>query len=73
MSTSEIMTVKQLAENLQMSRITVCRLAGGKKLPYLGIGKELQFPKELVDRFVTSDSGFDEVFDGIELIGGEQN
>jgi excisionase family DNA binding protein len=73
MSSSEIMTAKQLAGYLQMSQITVCRLAREKKLPGLKIGKEWRFQKELVDRLIASGSRFDEVFDGLELTGGERS
>jgi excisionase family DNA binding protein len=72
MSTSEIMTAKQLAEYLQMSQITVCRLAREKKLPGLKIGKEWRFQKELIDKLIASGSRFDEVYEGLELAGGEQ-
>jgi excisionase family DNA binding protein len=73
MSTSEILTAKQLAEYLQMSQITICRLAREKKLPGLKIGKEWRFQKELIDRLISSGSGFDEVFDSLELTGGERS
>ncbi len=69
---AEIMTTKQLAEYLQMSQITICRLAREKKLPGLKIGKEWRFPKELIDRFIASGSNFDEVFEGLEASGGDR-
>lgn len=69
---AEIMTTKQLAEYLQMSQITICRLAREKKLPGLKIGKEWRFPKELIDRFIASGSNFDEVFEALEASGGDQ-
>ena len=70
---TEIMTAKQLAEYLQMSQITVCRLAREKKLPGLKIGKEWRFPKALIDKYIASGSNFEEVFDGLEAAGGDQN
>ncbi|NCO66680.1 MAG: hypothetical protein COW32_09295 [Candidatus Aquicultor secundus] len=69
---AEIMTTKQLADYLQMSQITICRLAREKKLPGLKIGKEWRFPKELIDRFIASGSNFDEVFEGLEASGGDR-
>ncbi len=71
--TTDIMTTKQLAEYLQMSQITICRLARDKKLPGLKIGKEWRFPKALIDRLIASGSNFDEVFDGLEVSGGAEN
>ncbi|MDI6799982.1 MAG: helix-turn-helix domain-containing protein [Actinomycetota bacterium] len=48
-SPGEIMTTKQLAEYLQMSEITICRLARDKKLPGIKIGKEWRFKREVID------------------------
>lgn len=69
---AEIMTTKQLAEYLQMSQITICRLARERKLPGLKIGKEWRFPKELIDKLIASGSNFDEICEGLEISGGEQ-
>ncbi|MDI6816245.1 MAG: helix-turn-helix domain-containing protein [Actinomycetota bacterium] len=70
---TDIMTAKQLAEYLQMSQITVCRLAREKKLPGLKIGKEWRFPKALIDKYIASGSNFEEVFESLEAAGGDQN
>lgn len=64
-STVEIMTAKQLAEYLQMSQITICRLAREKKLPGLKIGKEWRFPKEQIDRLIASGANLDEVCEAV--------
>ncbi|HCG99088.1 MAG: hypothetical protein A2074_02395 [Candidatus Aquicultor primus] len=72
-SITDIMTAKQLAEYLQMSQITVCRLAREKKLPGLKIGKEWRFPKALIDKYIASGSNFEEVFESLEAAGGDQN
>ncbi|MDI6717095.1 MAG: helix-turn-helix domain-containing protein [Actinomycetota bacterium] len=72
-SNTDIMTTRQLAEYLQMSQITICRLAREKKLPGLKIGKEWRFPKELIDRLIASGSNFEEIFESFEASGGEQN
>ena len=70
---TEIMTTKQLAEYLQMSQITICRLARDKKLPGLKIGKEWRFPKALIDRLIASGSNFEEAFEGLEVSGGGES
>lgn len=70
---TEIMTTRQLAEYLQMSQVTICRLARDRKLPGLKIGKEWRFPKALIDRLVASGSNFEEVFEGFEVSGGGEN
>lgn len=72
-SSTEIMTAKQLAEYLQMSQITVCRLAREKKLPGLKIGKAWRFQRSLIDRLIASGSNFEEVFEGLEVSGSEQS
>lgn len=69
---AEILTAKQLAEYLQMSQITVCRLAREKKLPGLKIGKEWRFPKALIDKYIASGSNVEEIFESLEASGGEQ-
>ncbi len=70
---AEIMTTRQLAEYLQMSQVTICRLARDGKLPGLKIGKEWRFPKALIDRLVASASNFEEVFEGLEVSGGGES
>ena len=72
-SSSQIMTAKQLAEYLQMSQITICRLAREKKLPGLKIGKEWRFQKELIDRLLVTGSSFDEMFAPLKATGGDHN
>lgn len=71
-SSATILTTKQLAEYLQMSQITICRLAREKKLPGLKIGKEWRFPKELIDRLITLETNFEEVVESLEASGSEQ-
>ncbi|HZD58987.1 MAG TPA: helix-turn-helix domain-containing protein [Anaerolineae bacterium] len=72
-SSTEIMTAKQLAEYLQMSQITVCRLAREKKLPGIKIGKEWRFPKVLIDKLIASGSNFEEAFESLEANGSGQS
>ncbi len=69
-SGTQIMTTKQLANYLQLSQITICRLAREKKLPGLKIGKEWRFQKEMIDKLIASGSNFEEVFETLEAAGG---
>ncbi|HDP69604.1 MAG TPA: DNA-binding protein [Actinobacteria bacterium] len=52
------MTTKQMAEYLQMSEITVCRLAREKKLPGMKIGKEWRFKKNIIDELIGNEINF---------------
>lgn len=60
----EIMTTKQLAEYLQMSEITVCRLAREKKLPGMKIGKEWRFKRNVIDKLMASRIDYDSFGEG---------
>lgn len=57
-TSGEIMTTKQMAEYLQMSEITVCRLAREKKLPGMKIGKEWRFKKNIIDELIGNEINF---------------
>jgi len=72
-SENQMLTTKQLAEYLQMSQITICRLAREKKIPGIKIGKEWRFPKEMIDRFIASGGNFEEVFEALEASGSGEN
>jgi len=48
----EILTVKQLAEYLQMDTYTIYRLARNGKIPATKIGAEWRFKKNLIDKWI---------------------
>lgn len=48
-----ILTVRDVAEYLRMSEAKVYRLANGRHLPAIRIGKSWRFRKDLLDRWLT--------------------
>jgi len=56
MPKKEIMTVKQIAEYLQMDEHTVYRLARSGEIPSIKISGQWRFMKELIDRWIIETS-----------------
>jgi excisionase family DNA binding protein len=52
MSTNEIMTVKQIANYLQMDEHTIYRLARKGKIPAFKLEGQWRFKKDLVDKWI---------------------
>ena len=52
----EILTVKQLAEYLQLDEHTIYRLARKGEIPALKIGAEWRFKKDLIDKWIEKES-----------------
>lgn len=52
----EILTVKQLANYLQMDEHTIYRLAKSGKIPAMKIGAEWRFKKNLIDKWIEETS-----------------
>ena len=48
-----ILTVHEVAEYLRMSEAKVYRLANGRHLPAIRIGKSWRFRKDLLDRWLS--------------------
>lgn len=49
---NEIMTVKQVAEYLQMDEHTIYKLARAGKIPSIKIAGQWRFKKEIIDRWI---------------------
>ncbi|HAF07119.1 MAG: DNA binding domain protein, excisionase family [candidate division TA06 bacterium 32_111] len=52
----EIMTVKQVAEYLQMDEHTIYKLARSGKIPSLKIAGQWRFKKEVIDKWISEQS-----------------
>ncbi len=52
----EILTVKQLADYLQMDEHTIYRFAKSGKIPAMKIGVEWRFKKALIDKWIEDKS-----------------
>jgi len=53
MEEKEIMTVKQLAEYLQMDEHTVYKLARSGQIPSLKIAGQWRFKKDVIDNWIS--------------------
>ncbi|MEW6104559.1 MAG: helix-turn-helix domain-containing protein [bacterium] len=56
MNEKEIMTVKQVAEYLQMDEHTVYKLARTGLIPSLKIAGQWRFKKEVIDKWISEQS-----------------
>ncbi|MEO0295117.1 MAG: helix-turn-helix domain-containing protein, partial [candidate division WOR-3 bacterium] len=56
MEEKEIMTVKQIAEYLQMDEHTVYKLARSGQIPSLKIAGQWRFKKEVIDKWISEES-----------------
>ncbi len=56
MEEKEIMTVKQVAEYLQMDEHTIYKLARKGLIPSLKIAGQWRFKKEILDRWISEES-----------------
>ena len=52
----EIMTVKQVAEYLQMDEHTIYKLARFGQIPSIKIAGEWRFKKEVIDKWIDSEA-----------------
>lgn len=53
---NEIMTVKQVAQYLQMDEHTIYKLARAGKIPSIKIAGQWRFKKEIIDRWIGEQS-----------------
>jgi excisionase family DNA binding protein len=56
MEEKEIMTVKQMAEYLQMDEHTVYKLARSGQIPSIKIAGQWRFKKEVIDKWISQES-----------------
>jgi len=56
MENKEIMTVKQMAEYLQMDEHTIYKLARRGLIPSLKIAGQWRFKKDIIDKWISKES-----------------
>ncbi len=59
----EIMTVKQLAGYLQLNELTIYKRARLGEIPAVKVGRALRFKKDIIDKWLEIESGWDEEFE----------
>ncbi len=50
---SNIMTTREIAGYLKLHTITICKLAGERKIPAFRIGKAWRFDKNAIDKWIS--------------------
>ena len=63
---SQILTLNELSDYIKVSRFTIYDWVYRKKIPYIKLGKNLRFRKELIDVWIDGKQKIP-----IELLGGK--
>ena len=56
MKEKEIMTVKQIAEYLQMDKHTIYKLSRSGQIPSIKIAGQWRFKKDVIDKWISEES-----------------
>lgn len=59
----EVMTAKQLADYLQVNELTIYKKVRLGEIPAIKMGRALRFKKEVIDKWLEIESGWDEGFE----------
>ncbi|MCK4852475.1 MAG: helix-turn-helix domain-containing protein [Candidatus Omnitrophica bacterium] len=59
----EIMTVKQLADYLQINELTIYKKVRIGEIPSIKMGRILRFKKEIIDKWLEIESGWDQEYE----------
>lgn len=59
----EVMTAKQLADYLQVNELTIYKRVRLGEIPVVKVGRVLRFKKDLIDKWLEVESGWDEEFE----------
>ncbi|MDI6758710.1 MAG: helix-turn-helix domain-containing protein [Candidatus Omnitrophota bacterium] len=59
----EVMTAKQLADYLQVNELTIYKRVRLGIIPVVKMGRALRFKKDIIDKWLEIESGWDEEFE----------
>jgi excisionase family DNA binding protein len=59
----EVMTAKQLADYLQLNELTIYKRVRLGEIPAVKMGRALRFKKDIIDRWLEIESGWDQEFE----------
>lgn len=59
----EVMTAKQLADYLQVNELTIYKRVHLGEIPVVKMGRALRFKKEIIDKWLEVESGWDQEFE----------
>lgn len=61
----EIMTAKQLAYYLRVNELTIYKRVRLGEIPVVKIGRALRFKKDIIDKWLEVESGWDQEFENL--------
>ncbi len=61
----EIMTAKQIADYLQINKMTLYKKIRLGEIPVIRMGRALRFKKDIIDKWLEVESGWDEEFENL--------
>ena len=61
----EVMTVKQLANYLQLNELTIYKRVRLGEIPVAKVGRALRFKKNVIDKWLEIESGWDQEFESL--------
>ena len=59
----EVMTAKQLADYLQLNELTIYKRVQLGEIPVVKVGRALRFKKDIIDKWLEIESGWDQEFE----------
>ncbi len=59
----EVMTAKQLADYLQLNELTIYKRVQLGEIPVVKLGRSLRFKKDIIDKWLEVESGWDQEFE----------
>lgn len=59
----EVMTAKQLAGYLQLNELTIYKWVQLGEIPVVKVGRTLRFKKGVIDKWLETESGWDQEFE----------
>lgn len=61
----EILTAKQLADYLQVNKLTIYKRVRLGEIPTVKMGRALRFKKDIIDKWLEVESGWDQEFENL--------
>lgn len=59
----EVMTTRQLAKYLQLNELTIYKRVRLGEIPFVKVGRTIRFKKEIIDKWLEVESGWDREFE----------
>ncbi|MBU2436522.1 MAG: excisionase family DNA-binding protein [Candidatus Omnitrophica bacterium] len=61
----EVMTAKQIADYLQINKMTLYKRVHLGEIPVVRMGRALRFKKDIIDKWLEVESGWDQGFENL--------